>query len=251
VRTVPATGRLVVNAQDHALKQVLGQGCWSEREFFDADDQWQARPLSEDCRVFDVLYEGQVLGQVGWQLIGQHNMHNALAAIAAARHAGVAPVDAITALAGFKNAKRRLEVRYDSDGITVYDDFAHHPTEIRATLSALRNAVGHSRIVAVFEPRSNTMRMGVHQSELGNALSAADQVEMFRPNGLDWELDKVATGQNGKITISDDIDFMVNRLATTIQKGDHVVIMSNGGFGGLHQKLISKLKAEHVTASAN
>ena len=251
VRTVPATGRLVVNAQDHALKQVLDQGCWSECEFFGEDDQWQARPLSEDCRAFEVLYRGQLQGQVGWQLIGLHNMYNALAAVAAARHAGVAPVDAIAALADFKNARRRLEVRYNSGGITVYDDFAHHPTEIAATLSSLRLAVGSSRIIAVLEPRSNTMRMGFHQAELGNALSDADLVEMFRPEGIGWDLDKVAAGQNGKITIDDDIDSMVNRLVASVQKGDHVVIMSNGGFGGLHQKLIGKLKAEHTTASAN
>jgi UDP-N-acetylmuramate: L-alanyl-gamma-D-glutamyl-meso-diaminopimelate ligase len=182
-------------------------------------------------------------------LIGEHNMHNALAAIAAARHAGVAPADSIAALGEFKNARRRLEIRYNAKGVTVYDDFAHHPTEIAATLSALRQAVGQSRIVAVVEPRSNTMRMGVHRSELGAALSEADQVEIFRPEGMGWDLDKI-TG-TGTITVNDDISSMVNRLATGIQKGDHIVIMSNGGFGGLHEKLIARLKNGQGTASVN
>jgi UDP-N-acetylmuramate: L-alanyl-gamma-D-glutamyl-meso-diaminopimelate ligase len=249
VRTVPASGQLIVNADDLALSEVLDRGCWSQCEYFGGEGQWQGNPLTDDYRVFEVRYEGQVQGQVSWQLIGEHNMHNALAAIAAARHAGVAPADSIAALGEFKNARRRLEIRYNAKGVTVYDDFAHHPTEIAATLSALRQAVGQSRIVAVVEPRSNTMRMGVHRSELGAALSEADQVEIFRPEGMGWDLDKI-TG-TGTITVNDDISSMVNRLATGIQKGDHIVIMSNGGFGGLHEKLIARLKNGQGTASVN
>jgi len=241
VRTVPASGRLVVNATDVALKQVLDRGCWSECETFAGEGQWQAKPLQPDCAAFDVLFEGAMLGQVQWRLIGEHNMSNALAAIAAARHAGVSPVDAISALGAFKNAKRRLEVRFQQRGITVYDDFAHHPTEIEATLSALRNCVGDGRIIAVVEPRSNTMRMGVHQAALADALAKADAVELFKPATLNWDVAEIVATGGGKIVTSDSIEFMVDRLAGMAQSGDNIVIMSNGGFGGLHEQLIARL----------
>ena len=241
VRTVPASGRLVVNATDAALKQVLDRGCWSELETFAGGGQWQAKPMQPDCGKFDVLFEGTRMGQVQWQLIGEHNMHNALAAIAAARHAGVSPIDAINALGEFKNARRRLEVRFQKDGITIYDDFAHHPTEIAATLTALRNSVGDSRIVAVLEPRSNTMRMGVHQAALAEALTKADVIELFRPAKLDWDIAEVVASGGGRIVASDNIDTIVDRLEEMVKSGDHIVIMSNGGFGGLHDKLIERL----------
>ena len=241
VRTVPASGRLVVNATDAALKQVLDRGCWSELETFAGGGQWQAKPMQPDCGKFDVLFEDARMGQVQWQLIGEHNMHNALAAIAAARHAGVSPIDAINALGEFKNARRRLEVRFQKDGITIYDDFAHHPTEIAATLTALRNSVGDSRIVAVLEPRSNTMRMGVHQAALAEALTKADVVELFRPAKLDWDIAEVVASGGGRIVASDNIDTIVDRLEEMVKSGDHIVIMSNGGFGGLHDKLIERL----------
>ena len=241
VRTVPASGRLLVNATEATLKDVLDRGCWSEIETFAGDGQWQAVALQADCARFDVLFDGKVQGQVQWQLIGEHNMNNALAAIAAARHAGVNAADAISALGDFRNARRRLEVRFQQRGITIYDDFAHHPTEIAATLAALRSSVGDSRIVAVVEPRSNTMRMGVHQATLADALSRADVVELFRPGTLDWDVDRVVADSAGKIVTSDTIESMLGRLVGMLRDGDHVVFMSNGGFGGLLERLIEQL----------
>lgn len=244
LRTVPANGRLVVNKEDDALQEVLSRGCWSEKEYFSDTGQWNAKPLSTDCASFEVLFGDAVQGEVHWQLIGEHNMNNALAAIAAVRHTGVATKDAIGALCEFRNARRRLELRYNRDGIHLYDDFAHHPTEIAATLKALRENVGTSRVIAVLEPRSNTMRMGVHQEALATALATADQVEIYRAPGIDWDVTTIATKNSGKVTISDTIDDIVNRLVALVQPGDHVVIMSNGGFGGIHEKLIQQFSHE-------
>lgn len=240
VRTVPASGRLIVNKDDGALQDVLHRGCWSEKEYFSDADQWNAKPLSKDCASFEVSLGDAVQGEVHWQLLGEHNMNNALAAIAAARHAGVAIKDAIVALCEFRNAKRRLELRYDRNGIRLYDDFAHHPTEIAATLTALRQNVGKSRVIAVLEPRSNTMRMGVQREALASALAPADLVEIYRAPGIDWDVTTVATRNPGTVTISDSIDDIVNRLVAQVQPGDHVVVMSNGGFDGIHEKLIKR-----------
>ncbi len=241
VRTVPASGRLLINKRDSALQDVLQRGCWSESEYFDDTNQWHAKPLSEDCASFEVFFGNESQGQVHWQLIGEHNMQNALAAIAAVRHAGVASKDAVEALCEFKNAKRRLEVRYDQKGIRLYDDFAHHPTEIAATLKALRQNVGTSRVIAVLEPRSNTMRMGIHQDALADALVDADLVEIYQTPGTDWDLTKVASKTPDRVNVSRTIDDIVSRIADQVKSGDHVVVMSNGGFGGIHDKLISQI----------
>ena len=243
LRTVPGSGLLVVNAADPNLAAVLAKGCWSQVEHFDAPDGFNATPLSADASRFRVAWRDQDLGEVHWGLMGHHNMLNALAAIGAARHAGVPVASALAALSGFRNVKRRLEVIFESpSGVTVYDDFAHHPSAIRTTLEALRARVGQKRIVAVLEPRSNTMRLGVHRDTLAPALQAADRVWLFRPPDLGWDLGQVVTALGpGKGRTVDSVDALVDGLTAELKAGDQVLIMSNGGFGGLHTRLIARL----------
>ncbi len=243
LRTVPGSGLLVVNAADPNLAEVLAKGCWSQVERFDAPDGFNATPLVADASRFRVAWRDQDLGEVRWGLIGRHNMLNALAAIGAARHAGVPTANALAALTSFRNVKRRLEVIFESPGgVSVYDDFAHHPSAIRATIEALRARVGQKRIVAVLEPRSNSMRLGVHRDSLAPALQAADRVWLFRPPDLAWDLGQVVTALGpDKARSVDSIDALVDGLATELKAGDQVLIMSNGGFGGLHARLLARL----------
>jgi UDP-N-acetylmuramate: L-alanyl-gamma-D-glutamyl-meso-diaminopimelate ligase len=243
VRTVPGSGLLVVNAADHNLAEVLAMGCWSRVEPFDAPSGFSAEPLSPDAGRFRVSWQGREQGEVQWPLIGRHNMLNALAAIAAARHAGVPVASALAALSGFRNVKRRLEVIGEvRDGIRIYDDFAHHPSAIQTTLAALRARVGVARIVAVLEPRSHTMRLGVHRDTLAPALAAADRVVLFRPPDLGWDLGGVVAALGpDKARAVDSIDALVDTLTAELQAGDQVLIMSNGGFGGLHGRLLARL----------
>ncbi len=243
LRTVPGSGLVVVNAADNNLAEVLAMGCWSQIEPFDAPSGFSAEPLSPDASRFRVGWQGRDQGEVQWPLIGRHNMLNALAAIGAARHAGVPVASALTALCGFRNVKRRLElIGTVRDGIRIYDDFAHHPSAIQATLAALRARVGSQRIVAVLEPRSNTMRLGVHRDTLAPALAAADRVVLFRPPDLGWDLGRVAAALGpDKARAFDSIDAMVDALAAELRAGDQVLIMSNGGFGGLHARLLARL----------
>ncbi|MBD3671590.1 MAG: UDP-N-acetylmuramate:L-alanyl-gamma-D-glutamyl-meso-diaminopimelate ligase, partial [Gammaproteobacteria bacterium] len=192
-----------------------------------------------------VLYKRQVLngevqGEVSWPLIGDHNVNNALAAIAAARHAGVPTTHAVEGLSHFVNVKRRMEVRGEVGGVTVYDDFAHHPTAITTTLAGLRKQVGQARIIALLEPRSNTMRMGVHQQELAASVAAADAIYLFRPADLDWDLEAVAAEANARVF--DDIDALVDEVVGQAGAGDHILVMSNGAFGGIHDKLLHSLR---------
>lgn len=240
LRTVPGNGLVVVNGQDAHLQAVLDMGCWTPVETFGAG-QWLAEPLQADGGAFGVLWQGQEQGVVRWGLLGQHNVHNALAAIAAARHAGVPVQQSIAALAEFKGVKRRMQVRGQVRGVTVYDDFAHHPTAIAATLAGLRAKVGQARILAVLEPRSNTMRMGTHKAELATALQAADQMHLYQPAELGWDLADVVAGLDGKGQLWQDIDALVAALAQQAQTGDHILVMSNGGFGGIHGKLLAAL----------
>jgi len=243
VRTVPRSGLLVVNGADPNLARVLQQGCWTPVERFGDNGAWSAHSIAPDHSRFEVRHAGAVQGTVQWDLIGPHNRDNALAAIVAARHAGVAPAVAIEALAGFRNAKRRLEVRGRVREVTVYDDFAHHPTAIRLTLEGLRARVGGERIVAVLEPRSNTMRLGVHQDTLGPSLAAADRVLLLRPGEVKWDIDKVARDLAGRAQVCASTDEILATLERELKPADHVVIMSNGGFENIHARLLERLRA--------
>jgi UDP-N-acetylmuramate: L-alanyl-gamma-D-glutamyl-meso-diaminopimelate ligase len=241
VRTVPSTGLLVANGTDPALAETLAMGCWTPVERFGVADGWQAEPLEADCSRFRVAFRGQTQGVVEWDLIGRHNMLNAVAAIAAARHAGVAVATGCAALKEFRNVKRRLEVRGTARGITIYDDFAHHPTAIRLTLEALRARVGDKRIVAVLEARSNTMRMGVHREQLAPALAGADRVLLYQPAELKWDLNTVAEALNGAARVFRSVDEILRTLTSELRAGDQVLIMSNGGFEGIHSRLLNEL----------
>ena len=241
VRTVPGNGRIFTPRQDEALQDVLERGCWSETEFLGDNDQWNGVKQTADASQFDVLFEGQVVGHVKWDLVGDHNMHNALMAIAAARHVGVTPDLACESLAKFVNTKRRLELKGEVRGVTVYDDFAHHPTAIELTLGGLRNKVGQQRILAVLEPRSATMKLGVHKETLARSLSVADEVFLFQPNNIPWSVQDVADHCKQKAIVKDDIDSLVAAIVQEAQSGDQILVMSNGGFGGIHDKLLKAL----------
>ncbi|MDX1253085.1 MAG: UDP-N-acetylmuramate:L-alanyl-gamma-D-glutamyl-meso-diaminopimelate ligase [Gammaproteobacteria bacterium] len=244
VRTVPGNGLIVSNAQDDNLDDVLERGRWTPVEYFGEEDTagWSARDVAPDGSGFDVWWADAHMGRVAWPLLGRHNVHNALAAIAAARHAGVMPRHAVAALAEFAGVKRRMEQRGVVNGVTVYDDFAHHPTAIQTTLEGLRKRVGDQRIIAVLEPRSNTMRMGVHQQMLAPSLALADEVILYQPADIGWDVSAVASSLGAKAAVFDTVPAIVTHLAGHAQTGDHVLIMSNGGFGGIHAKLIEALK---------
>lgn len=250
VRIVPGSGRIVWNASDARLEQTLAMGCWTPCEGFARssvgapDAMWTARATgnSDDFSQFEVLESGQPMGTVRWELIGAHNMENALAAIAAARHAGVTVEHAIEALGSFKGIARRMQLRGEVHGVRVYDDFAHHPTAIATTIDGLRRRVGSARIIAVLEPRSNTMKMGVHQTTLGPSLLGADEVWLFTPPDLGWDAGPIVASLGKRGHSSRDIGELAAALAKAARNGDHVLIMSNGGFGGLHGKLLAELE---------
>ncbi|MBC7780925.1 MAG: UDP-N-acetylmuramate:L-alanyl-gamma-D-glutamyl-meso-diaminopimelate ligase, partial [Proteobacteria bacterium] len=189
----------------------------------------------------EIAFKGETLGQLRWTLAGRHNLHNALAAIAAARHAGISPGVSLAALAKFNGVKRRLETRGVVDGITVYDDFAHHPTAIDATVGALRARIGSARLVAVLEPRSNTMRMGMLKDELPASLAAADRVYCYTAN-LGWDADGALAALGARLETHDYLPSLIEAIAADARAGDHVLIMSNGGFGGIHDKLLARLR---------
>jgi len=243
VRTVPKSGLLVVNGGDAELAETLKMGCWTPQETFGDEQGWQAEPLSPDGSRFRVLFRGQEQGVVEWQLIGAHNVLNALAAIAAARHAGVPVATSCAAFREFRNVKRRLETRGSVRGVTVYDDFAHHPTAIRMTLDALRARVGKKRIFAVLEARSNTMRLGVHKEALAPALAAADAVLLYQPADFQWDMAIVTGALNGRARVFRSVDDIVATLALEVRPDDQILIMSNGGFEGIHAKLLTRLAA--------
>ena len=245
VRTIPASGLIINNADDGNLSEVLEMGCWTPVETVSAGAfpaQWRANKLSAGGSQFEVWFEGAVQGVVHWDQLGDHNVHNALAAIAAARHVGVPVAQAIAALAEFKGVKRRMEVRGQARGATIYDDFAHHPTAIQTTLAGLRGKVGTARILAVLEPRSNTMRLGVHRDSLAPSLAQADRVWLFEPPDLGWDLAEVARATRPRTDVIASVDDLVAAVAGEVQSGDHVLIMSNGGFGGFHGKLLAALQ---------
>ena len=240
VRTVPGQGRLVVNGLEESLTRVLNQGCWSEvRTFGAAVSDFTAQGSPSD---FDVLHQGKKVAHVNWSLGGVHNQLNALAAIAAAEHVGVAPHIAADALASFQNVKRRMEVRGTVAGVTVYDDFAHHPTAIRTTLDGLRRQIGDAkRILAIFEPRSNTMKLGTMKSQLPWSLEQAD-LSFCHSGGLDWNANEALAEMGAKAQVADNIDELVKQVMAQVKAGDHLLCMSNGGFGGIHEKLLNALK---------
>lgn len=243
VRVVPGDGKIIAPAQDANLKQVLSMGCWSEEEYTGDNARWQAEKVTNDCGEFDVRYDGEISGRVTWGLVGEHNMQNALMAVAAAHHVGVPVAEACRALGKFINARRRLELRGEVNGISVYDDFAHHPTAILATLQALRSKVGGTaRILVVLEPRSNTMKMGISKDDIAPALGRADEVFIFQPANIPWLVSEITEHCVQPAYWSGDLDTLTNMVAEHAQPGDHILVMSNGSFGGIHDKLLEKLK---------
>jgi UDP-N-acetylmuramate: L-alanyl-gamma-D-glutamyl-meso-diaminopimelate ligase len=240
VRTVPSTGRLVVNGLEESLARVMHQGCWSEQRSFGAvDSDFSAEGEPHD---FAVLERGREVARVRWDVTGTHNQLNALAAIAAAQHAGVTPAAVSEALAKFRNVKRRMELRGTVGGITVYDDFAHHPTAMRTTIDGLRRKVGSARILAVFEPRSNTMKLGTMKAQLPWSLEQAD-LAFCHAGGLGWDARSALQGMGAKAQVADSIEQLVTQVRAAARPGDHVLGMSNGGFGGFHEKLLAALAA--------
>lgn len=239
VRTIPGSGRILANAQE-SLDRVLKRGCWSEVERFGTEQGWSIG--TTDAQSFDVRFAGQSQGRLSWDLQGAHNRENALAAIAAARHAGVDVKISIEALSRFKNVKRRMELRGEVRGINVYDDFAHHPTAIETTIAGLRQRVGKARILAVLEPRSNTMKQGVMKAALPASMQDADRVFCYT-NNLGWNPAEALSPLGTKLSCHEDMGQLVESIATEARQGDQILIMSNGGFGGIHDKLLARLQA--------
>ena len=243
VRTVPSEGLVIHPASETALARVIGMGCWTPVQTTGADGQWQARLLAADGSRFEVSFEGKVEGVVDWQLTGQHNVSNALAVLAAARHVGVVPALGIEALGLFVNAKRRMEKVAEVNGVTVYDDFAHHPTAIATTLDGLRKRVGDEQIIAVIEPRSNSMKLGAHRDGLAESAVQADAVFWYAPANLGWDLAATVAGAANPTQVCDSLEAIIAGVKARVRPGTQVVIMSNGGFGGLHGKLAAALEA--------
>ena len=239
VRTVPGDGLILANGTEDSVASTLTRGCWSPVEWLSHLDGWQAGEADSDGH-FDIFLKGERQGRVQWDLMGQHNRHNALAAIGAARHAGVPAAHGIEALSRFKNVKRRMELRGVVNRVTVYDDFAHHPTAIETTLAGLRAKVGQARILAVLEPRSNTMKQGTLKAQLAASLAAADHVFCYSAN-LGWDAAAALLPLGAKAETHEDLNALIQSIAFQARPGDHVVIMSNGGFGGIHQKLLDRL----------
>jgi UDP-N-acetylmuramate: L-alanyl-gamma-D-glutamyl-meso-diaminopimelate ligase len=241
VRTVPSSGLIVYPGGEPALDQVLAMGCWTPTETLGDGGDWSVRPDEPDGSRFQVLGPGRLVGTLEWDQTGAHNIQNALAVIAAARHAGVPPEQAIAALSRFAGVKRRMELRGEVAGVRVYDDFAHHPTAIATTLEGLRKRVGNQRIIAILEPRSNTMRMGMHKDALAASLEAADLVHLYAPADLGWDPAPVLSDLGQRATHFERVEDIVSKIAEEAEPGDHLLVMSNGGFGGIHQKLLDAL----------
>ncbi len=238
VRIMPASGRVVANADAEALARVIDKGCWSELEWFNGPDGWQA--TMDDAGVAKFALAGKDLGSVATPMAGTHNLSNALAAVAAARHVGVPPAASIAALGRFEGVRRRLEVRGVVNGVTVYDDFAHHPTAIELTIFGLRKRVKGGRILAILEPRSNTMKLGVMKALLPESLAGADAVLCYH-GGVDWDVAGALAPLGEAVQCFDDLSALVSAAVAAAEPGDHVLVMSNGGFGGIHEKLLTAL----------
>jgi UDP-N-acetylmuramate: L-alanyl-gamma-D-glutamyl-meso-diaminopimelate ligase len=239
LRILPGNGLAIAPKDDDNITKVLDMGCWSPVQYVGSD--WKTNQASPDGSEFDVLLKDKKLGTVKWPLIGQHNINNGLMAIAAARHAGIQPELAIEALAQFVNVKRRMEHKGTVNQVSVYDDFAHHPSAIRTTLDGLRNKVGDQRILAVLEPRSATMKMGIHRDTLPKSWSDANQVFLFEPGNLTWPVDELKANSQVDVSVYTDIPQLIKSIMTYVRPTDHILVMSNGGFGGIHQQLLDRL----------
>ncbi|HIO91916.1 MAG TPA: UDP-N-acetylmuramate:L-alanyl-gamma-D-glutamyl-meso-diaminopimelate ligase [Leucothrix mucor] len=253
MRIVPSEGLVVCNGEEGNLDDVLQQGCWTKVERFSAsnkaentalssESEWQVEYIEADGSEFRVFLKGEIQGVVKWGLLGKHNISNALAAISAARHVGVPVKHAIDALSEFKGIKRRMQLRGEVNNIRVYDDFAHHPTAIQTTLAGLRANVGDKKIIAILEPRSNTMRLGVHQNSLIKSLQEADKVVLYQPDDVEWDMDELVTSLGDNASLYRNIDKLVANVLKTVSAGDQLLVMSNGGFGGIHDKLLQGLQ---------
>ena len=246
VRCVPSQGLIVHRHDDAAIDEMLRMGCWTPTRSFSADATstaaWRARLLADDGSRFQVFAGDSEPVEVNWPHCGQHNVENALTAMAAAQHVGVTPAVAAQALAQFRGVKRRLELLGSPGEVAVYDDFAHHPTAIETTLRGLRARAGNGRVIALVEPRSNTMRMGEHRAQLASATACADRVYWFQPAGINWSLDSVVADSPVPASVVNDIDQLIAQVASEARAGDQVVIMSNGAFGGIHEKLLRLLQ---------
>jgi len=242
VRTVPGDGKIIINSAEPALDRVIQRGCWSSTEYFGSEAGWHGIPGKPDCGNFEVMFGDSSYGTLEWSLVGEHNMANALAAIAAARHAGVEPGEAIKSLRDFKNARRRLELLGSPRNIHVYDDFAHHPTAIKTTLAGLRASAGDARIFAVIDLRSNSMKMGAHRQGLPGSVTDADHVIVHEPDNLPWDLRGTFAENADQVTFAHDNEQIIGELKNELRTGDHVVIMSNGSFNGLHEQLLEALE---------
>lgn len=243
VRTVPSNGLILSPVGCEAIDETIEKGCWTPIETVDGQGAyWQARLISKDGSHFAVVCQDKEVGVVNWSLLGEHNVHNALMAIAAARHSGVPVKHCIDALCEFKTPRRRMEIKGEVNQIRVYDDFAHHPTAIKTTLAGLRNNVGEQRIIAILEPRSNTMKKGVHKHELADSVAQADLVYFMDPSNLEWSLDELAQNCEACAVVFKDIDKIVASVVEEALPNDHILVMSNGGFGGIHDKLLIALQ---------
>ena len=241
VRTVPRSGKVVANGADQSVKRVLTLGCWTPVEAFGIADGWHAGEADAEGS-FEVLLADRSLGRVRWPLLGAHNRLNALAALAAARHVGVEPAAAIDALGTFGGVRRRMQVKGEAKGVTVYDDFAHHPTAIRTTVEGLRQRIGKARILAVLDPRSNTMKRGVMKDVLPPSFAQADRVYIYT-SGIGWDARSLFALLGARARCEEDLEALIGAIVAEARAGDHILVMSNGGFGGIHDKLLDRLSA--------
>ncbi len=242
VRTIPGDGLIIHPQAEVALQRVIGMGCWTQVQTTGAGGQWQARLLHDDGSRFEVLFEGAVQGVVEWPLTGQHNVANALVCLAAARHVGVVPALGIAALSAFMNVKRRMEKVAEVRGVTIYDDFAHHPTAIATTLDGLRKRIGGAQLIAIIEPRSNSMKLGAHRDGLPESVAQADHVFWYAPANLGWDLAATVASSTVPTTVCDSLEQIIAAVTALATPGTQIVVMSNGGFGGLHSKLAEALQ---------
>ena len=242
IRTVPSEGLIIIPPDEVDIDETLSMGCWSKKQTvgLEAGDL-QATEVSADGSEFKIQYQGKFQANVNWQMLGRHNVSNALAAIAAARHVGVNISQACEALAAFKGIKRRMELYGEVKGIRVYDDFAHHPTAIESTIKGLKANIGERKLIAILELRSNTMRMGIHKESLANCLQVADRVILFNQSDMNWSLSTVQQQLGEKATIEVSIDDIVGLIRDEAMRGDEILIMSNGGFCGIHEKILTVL----------
>ncbi len=247
IRTVPNTGLLITPSDDLNLNEVIDQGCWSNLEYIGKGKDWDLEFMDKSCSTFSILYKGKIKGSVSWTQTGNHNARNGLAAIAAANNIGIEPGLACKALCSFLGVKRRMEKIFEVDGITVYDDFAHHPTAISATIEGVRSNVGTEKIIAIIEPRSNTMKIGIHKNEIIEAIKLADEVLWYEPEEVSWSMQDISHQSATKISIFDDIDQLALGASKSISGSTHIIIMSNGSFEELHIKLIDEIKKNLVT----